>query len=42
MYFDDQESLQDSIMSPPGMAAAKDLMTFARDVVQMFFADVSE
>ena len=42
MYFDDQQSLQESIMSPDGMAAAKDLLSFAKEVVQMFFADVTE
>lgn len=42
MYFDDQQSLQESIMSPDGMAAAKDLLSFAKEVVQMFFADVAE
>ncbi len=42
MYFDDQTSLTKAIMSREGMAAAKDLMGFAKDVVQMFYAEISE
>ncbi len=42
MYFDDQSALNKAIMSPEGMAAAKDLLGFAKDVVQMFFAEVKE
>jgi uncharacterized protein (TIGR02118 family) len=41
MYFDDQASLTKAIMSREGVAAAKDLMGFAKDVVQMFYADIS-
>jgi uncharacterized protein (TIGR02118 family) len=42
MYFDDQAALNKAIMSPEGMAAAKDLLGFAKDLVQMFFAEVKE
>lgn len=42
MYFEDQASMNKAIMSPDGMAAAKDLMGFAKEIVQMFFAEVSE
>ncbi len=42
MYFDNQDALNKAIMSPEGTAAAKDLMGFAREVVQMFYAEVSE
>ncbi|MCL4540473.1 MAG: EthD family reductase [Bacteroidetes bacterium] len=42
MYFDDQNALNTAIVSPEGMASAKDLMGFARDVVQIFFAEVRE
>lgn len=42
MYFDNQETLNKAITSPEGIAAAKDLMGFAGEVVQMFYAEVSE
>ncbi len=42
MYFDDQTSLNKAIMSREGVAAAKDLMGFAKDVVQMFYAEISQ
>jgi uncharacterized protein (TIGR02118 family) len=42
MYFDNQAALNKAVMSPEGMAAAKDLMGFAKDVVQMFYAEVKE
>lgn len=42
MYFDDQTTLNKAIMSPEGIAAARDLLGFARDVVQLFYAEVSE
>jgi uncharacterized protein (TIGR02118 family) len=41
MYFENQQALNAAMMSPEGVAAAKDLMSFAKDVVQMFFADVA-
>lgn len=40
MYFDDQQALNSAIMSPEGMAAARDIMGFAKDVIQMFYAEV--
>ncbi len=42
MYFSDQQALNSAIMSPEGMAAAKDLLGFAKDVVEMFYAEVKE
>ena len=38
MYFDNQQALNAAMMSPDGIAAAKDLMSFAKDIVQLFFA----
>ena len=40
MYFDDQQALNASMMSPEGIAAAKDLMSFAQELVEIFIADV--
>ena len=42
MYFEDQTALNQAIMSPQGMAAARDLLGFAKDIVQLFYAEVSE
>jgi len=42
MYFENQGALNASMMSQEGIAAAKDLMSFARDVVQLFFAEVGQ
>jgi len=42
MYFENQRALNVAMVSPEGIAAAKDLMSFAKDVVQMFFAEVKE
>lgn len=42
MYFEDQKALNAAVISQEGMAAAKDLMGFARDIVHMFFAEVKE
>lgn len=41
MYFDSQDSLNASMASPEGKAAARDLMSFAGNIVTMFFAEVS-
>jgi uncharacterized protein (TIGR02118 family) len=42
MYFDNQTALNSAIISQEGMAAAKDLVGFARDTVHLFFAEVKE
>lgn len=39
LYFDDMEALKSGMSSPEGKAAAKDVMSFARDIVTMMFAD---
>jgi len=40
MYFENQQAMDAAMMSPEGTAAAKDLMSFAKEVVQMFFCEV--
>ncbi len=42
MCFENKKSLDAAMMSPEGIAAAKDLMSFAKDIVQMFFTDTIE
>jgi uncharacterized protein (TIGR02118 family) len=42
MYFDDQEAMQRSLSSSEGKATARDLMSFAGNLVTMFFAEVRE
>ncbi len=42
LYFETMEALNASVSSPEGKAAAKDLMSFAGDVVSMMFAEVVE
>lgn len=41
MYFENQQALNAAMMSAEGITAAKDLMSFAKEVVQMFYAEVS-
>jgi uncharacterized protein (TIGR02118 family) len=38
MYFEDMEALKAGMSSPEGKAAAKDVMSFAKDVITMMFA----
>lgn len=40
MSFENQENLNASMMSLDGIAAAKDLMTFAKELVEIFYAEV--
>jgi uncharacterized protein (TIGR02118 family) len=40
MYFENMDSLNESLASPEGKAAGKDLMGFAKDYVIMMFGDV--
>jgi uncharacterized protein (TIGR02118 family) len=40
MFFDDAAALRAALKSPEGLAAGKDLMSFARDLVHMMFADI--
>lgn len=42
MYFQDKEALDAAMASPENRAAGRDLMSFARDIVTVMFADVYE
>ncbi len=42
LYFDDMDALKAAMTSPEGKAAAKDVMSFAGDIVSMMFAEVEE
>lgn len=42
MYFDSMDALDAANASPEGKAAARDLMSFAADVVTLFFGEVKE
>lgn len=42
MYFDDSDSLNESMASPEGKAAASNLMSFAKDIVIMMIGEVQE
>jgi len=41
MYFDSKDALDESLASPAGRAAGKDLMSFAAKYVTLMYADVS-
>ncbi|HWP82008.1 MAG TPA: EthD family reductase [Bacteroidota bacterium] len=41
MYFDNQDALNASMASAEGKAAARDLMSFAGNLVSMFYAEVT-
>lgn len=40
MYFENMDKLNESMASPEGKAAGKDLMSFAKDYVIMMFGEV--
>lgn len=40
MYFDDQDSMNAAMASPEGKATARDLMSFAANLVTLFYAEV--
>ena len=42
MYYDSIDAMNAGNASPEGRAAAKDLMSFAADVVTLFFGDVQQ
>ena len=42
MYYDSIDAMNKANASPEGRAAAKDLMSFASDVVTLFYGDVKE
>ncbi len=41
-YFNDRAALDAAMKSPENRAAGKDLMSFAKDIVQVMFADAKE
>lgn len=41
MYFDSLDALNASMASPEGKATARDLMSFAGNLVSMFYAEVN-
>jgi uncharacterized protein (TIGR02118 family) len=42
MYYDSMDAMNGSNASPEGKAAAKDLMSFAANIVTLFFGEVKE
>jgi uncharacterized protein (TIGR02118 family) len=42
LYFDNQAAMTAALSSSEGKAAAKDVMSFAGDLIHMMFADVKE
>lgn len=42
MYFENMDKLNESMASPEGKAAGKDLMSFAKDYVFMMFGEVKD
>jgi len=42
LYFDNMEALKTAMASEQGRAAAKDVMSFAKGIVEMMFAHVEE
>lgn len=42
MYFENMDKLNESMASPEGKAAGRDLMGFAKDYVIMMFGDVKD
>lgn len=42
MYYDSLDAMNAANASPEGKAAGRDLMTFAGDVVTLFFGEISE
>ena len=41
LYFDTKEAMMSTLAGPEGKAAAKDVMSFAGDLIHMMFADVA-
>lgn len=39
LYFDNMDDLKAGMSSPEGKAAAKDIMSFAKDILYMMFAE---
>lgn len=42
MCFDDKDAMDDALASPQGRAVARDLLSFAADIVTVFHGDVSD
>jgi len=42
MHFDSQQALDSALASPQGRASAKDLMSFAAGLVDLFFAEITD
>ncbi|MGH2568437.1 MAG: EthD family reductase, partial [Bacteroidota bacterium] len=42
MYFDSQDALNAAMASPEGKATARDVISFAGNLITMFFAEVKE
>ncbi|MBI4534859.1 MAG: EthD family reductase [Ignavibacteriae bacterium] len=42
MYFDSKDAMDAALASPEGRAVAKDLMSFAADVVTVFFGETDK
>lgn len=41
LYFDTKEAMMSALASPEGKAAAKDVMSFAGDLIHLMFADLA-
>lgn len=42
LYFDSVEAMHAGMASPEGKASGKDIMSFAKDIITMMFAEVEE
>ncbi|CAN5564882.1 EthD family reductase [soil metagenome] len=42
MYFNDMDSLNEAMASPEGKASARQLMTFAKEIVEMHIGNITE
>jgi uncharacterized protein (TIGR02118 family) len=42
LYFENMDALKAGMSSPEGKASGKDVMSFAKDIVYMMFAEVEE
>ena len=42
IYFENMDAMKAGMSSPEGRASGKDVMTFAKDIITMMFAEVEE
>jgi uncharacterized protein (TIGR02118 family) len=42
LYFDDMDSMKAALASPEGKETAKNIMSFAKDIISMMFAEVDK